>query len=92
MTVRATSSRRAVAPRPVPRIGLNRTELALALGISPNTLDEMVADGSLPPPRVWHSRKIWRIAEVEAAMSEWPQEGAPKEDAGTPPEGWRASA
>lgn len=53
-----------------PRLGLNRSELAFAVGVSPNTIDKMVSEGTLPHPRKWHSRKIWIVAEVEAAMLE----------------------
>ena len=79
------------SPRPVPRLGLNRTEVALALGVSVNTVDRMVEDGSLPPPRRWHTRMFWRPAEIDAAMSEWPIDGQTSEEAGAP-EDWRAQA
>ncbi|MGU3398826.1 helix-turn-helix transcriptional regulator [Brucellaceae bacterium D45D] len=58
----------------VPRIGLNRVEVALALGVSPNTVDLMVSEGVLPPPKKWHTRKVWLISEIVAAMAEWPTE------------------
>ncbi len=58
----------------VPRIGLNRVEVALALGVSPNTVDVMVGEGVLPPPKKWHTRKVWLISEIVAAMAEWPTE------------------
>lgn len=63
--------------RKVPRIGLNRSEVALAIGFSANTVDLMVAEGFLPKPRVWHSRKVWLVSEIEASMSEWPEDGVP---------------
>lgn len=66
--------------RNIPRLGLNRNELALAIGVSVNTVDKMVQDGALPPPRKWNTRKIWIIAEVEAAMHEWPIDGEPTPD------------
>ncbi|WP_198174117.1 helix-turn-helix transcriptional regulator [Mesorhizobium xinjiangense] len=75
--------------RPVPRVGLNRMEVALSLGVSPNTVDAMVADGSLPHPRLWNRRKIWLLSEIEAAMMEWPTEAERK---GADLSGWRASA
>lgn len=75
--------------RAVPRIALNRTELALAIGVSANTVDVMVTEGALPRPRKWHSRKLWLVAEVEAAMMEWPN-GAPP--AGEDDEDWTAIA
>lgn len=73
--------------RPVPRLGLNRNEVALALGVSVNTVDLMVAEGFLPPPRRWHSRKIWIVSEIEIAMLEWPVDGAAVDS-----DDWRATA
>ncbi|MBB3385569.1 MULTISPECIES: hypothetical protein [unclassified Rhizobium] len=61
--------------RSVPRLGLNRAELALSIGVSVNTVDKMVEEGALPPPRKWHTRKIWIVSEIEVAMLEWPQDG-----------------
>lgn len=66
----------AVKSQTVPRFLLNRTEIAIALGVSPTTIDVMVQEGRLPPPRTWHSRKFWRVSEIEAATSEWPMEGS----------------
>lgn len=74
--------------RNIPRLGLNRMEVALAIGVAPNTVDQMVKEGVLPQPRIWHSRKFWRVAEIDAAMNEWPTEG--QQEAGAPK--WRASA
>ncbi|MDK1377072.1 MULTISPECIES: hypothetical protein [unclassified Sinorhizobium] len=62
--------------RSVPRLGLNRNEVALALGVSVNSVDLMVAEGFLPQPRRWRSRKIWIVSEIELAMLEWPVDGA----------------
>lgn len=63
--------------RSVPRLGLSRQELALSIGVSPTTVDVMVKEGVLPPPRVWHTRKIWLVREIEAAMFDWPTRGEP---------------
>ncbi len=78
--------------RNVPRLGLSRSEVALAIGVSANTVDVMVEEGFLPRPRKWHSRKLWLVAEVAAAMSEWPEDGIArkKEDADDDP--WEMSA
>jgi len=59
---------------PIPRIGLSRAEVAISIGVSPNTVDVMVSEGMLPPPKKWHSRKVWLISEIVAAMAEWPTE------------------
>lgn len=74
---RDTMTTLAQIKRGVPRLALNRAELALAIGVSTNTVDLMVQEGYLPKPRKWHSRKIWIVTEIEAAMSEWPEDGVP---------------
>lgn len=61
--------------RPIIRLALGRTEVALAIGVSPGSVDKMVAEGALPPPRKWHSRKVWLVSEIEAHLNEWPVEG-----------------
>lgn len=61
--------------RNVPRLGLNRLEVAQAIGVSANTVDVMVEEGFLPKPRKWHSRKVWLVAEIVTAMASWPEEG-----------------
>lgn len=47
----------------------------MAIGVSTTSVDQMVAEGALPPPRKWHSRKLWLVAEVKAYLSEWPVSG-----------------
>jgi predicted DNA-binding transcriptional regulator AlpA len=74
--------------RNIPRLGLSRVEVAIALGVAPNTVDEMVKEGKLPRPRRWHTRKFWRIPELEAAMSEWPVDGEEEAEISS----WRATA
>lgn len=78
--------------RRVPRIGLNRAEVATSIGVCANTVDLMVKEGCLPPPRRWHSRKVWLISEIEAALQAWPEDGDIRDrgkDAGH--DEWRAS-
>ncbi|TIQ98008.1 hypothetical protein [Mesorhizobium sp.] len=61
--------------RPSFRLALSRNDLAIAIGVSTSSIDVMVTEGALPPPRKWHSRKLWLIAEVEAHLNEWPVDG-----------------
>lgn len=61
--------------RPVPRLALNRTEVAVALGVSCDSVDAMVTEGALPPPRRWHKRKLWLVREIEAFLTELPADG-----------------
>ena len=77
--------------RPVPRLGFTRTELAASIGISPNSVDAMVREGFLPPPRLWHTRKIWIISEVEAAMYAWPTIASLPDFQSESAEDWRVS-
>lgn len=59
----------------VPRLALSRSELAISIGVSPTSIDVMVEEGVLPPPRQWHTRKLWIVQEVQAALMEWPEAG-----------------
>lgn len=77
--------------RNVPRLGLNRLEVAQAIGVSANTVDVMVEEGFLPKPRKWHSRKVWLVAEIVTAMASWPEDGLKAEEDASGDE-WRASA
>lgn len=79
--------------RPIPRLGLNRAEVAVAIGVSVNTVDQMVEEGFLPRPRKWHTRKVWLVAEIVAAMADWPEEGfSARKGTGADTNEWRASA
>lgn len=78
--------------RPVPRLGLNRAEVAIAIGVSVNTVDLMVEEGFLPPPRKWHSRKVWLVPEIVAAMAEWPEDGISSQGKDAGGEDWSMSA
>lgn len=76
--------------RPIPRIALNRTEVAVAIGVSADSVDTMVDEGVLPQPRRWHTRKIWLVSEIEAFLTELPADGQPrgKETAADEDEDW----
>lgn len=56
----------------VPRMALSLTKVAIALDVSPNSVLQMVDQGLLPRPKVWGRRKLWRVAEIDAALAEWP--------------------
>lgn len=62
--------------RPIIRLALSRTEVALAVGVSASSVDQMIAEGALPHPRKWHSRKLWLVSEVEAYLNEWSSDGS----------------
>lgn len=73
----------------LPRLGLSLPEVALSIGVSPNTVLKMVEEGVLPRPRIFGRRKIWRTVEIDAAMSEWPTDN--HEDDFGPTDAWTAS-
>lgn len=62
-----------IAQPNVPRLALSRSELALSIGVSPTSIDVMVEEGVLPPPRQWHTRRLWIVQEVQAALMDWPE-------------------
>ncbi|WP_136617012.1 MULTISPECIES: hypothetical protein [Mesorhizobium] len=68
----------------VPRIAMSLTKVAIAMDVSPTSVLQMVEEGLLPRPRVWHSRKLWRVAEIDAALAEWPTDGEQQEQDGEP--------
>lgn len=63
------------AQRPVCRLALTRSEVAVAIGVSTFSVDQMVMEGSLPRPRKWRTRKMWLVSELEAALCELPVDG-----------------
>lgn len=56
------------SPQP-PKLGLNRTEAARALSISPATLDRLTARGLLRPCRATY-RPIYWVKELERFLKE----------------------
>ena len=78
--------------RDIPRLSLNRNEVAYSLGVSASTVDVMVAEGFLPRPRRWHSRKLWLVSDIVALQAVWPEDGIPENrgDADDS-ENWQAS-
>jgi hypothetical protein len=58
--------------RPVPFLGLNRTESATHIGVSPSKFVEMVKDGRMPPPRRIDGRCVWDIRQLGSAFDELP--------------------
>ena len=48
--------------------GLNRSQAAAYIGISPTTFDKLVSDGSMPRPVAIRSRKVWDRFRLDAAF------------------------
>ncbi len=70
----ATEPLRARDQRLPPR-GLNREQSAAYIGISPATFDTLVANGSMPQPRMLESRRVWDVIEIDAAFDMLPHAG-----------------
>ena len=61
--------------RRTPRRGLNRTEAAIYVGVSPSKFDEMVKDGRMCSPKRIDGRVVWDIRQVDRAFDELPSDG-----------------
>jgi len=60
--------------QPEARYCMSRAEAAEYVGVSPNTFDQMVAKGYMPPPKAaWGDRRVWIRAAVERAVWELPE-------------------
>lgn len=75
----------------VPRLCLNRVELAASIGVGVTMVDVMVMEGFLPPPRRIHRRKLWLVQEIAAAMMDWPEDNNPLAKKDSNADEWRAS-
>jgi predicted DNA-binding transcriptional regulator AlpA len=53
--------------------GINREQAAVAIGVSPTTFDQMVADGRMPQPRMpSKERYVWDVEELAEAFRRLP--------------------
>ncbi|MER9442196.1 hypothetical protein NKI79_12365 [Mesorhizobium sp. M0340] len=56
-----------------PLFGINREQAAGAIGVSPTTFDQMVADGRMPQPRMpSKERYVWDVEELAEAFRRLP--------------------
>ena len=58
-------------PTLAPR-GLNRSQAAAYIGVSPTKFDEMVKDGRMPKPKRVDARNIWDRLKLDTAFDELP--------------------
>jgi predicted DNA-binding transcriptional regulator AlpA len=58
----------AAAWRPVPFRGMNRSEAAAYIGISPSKFDMMVKEDRMPKPIPIDARKVWDKIELDEAF------------------------
>lgn len=59
-------------PITIPRRGLSRIEAAAYIGVSASKLDEMVADGRMPGPKIIDSRRVWDMRALDIAFEALP--------------------
>lgn len=64
-----------IAERLPVRRGLQEAEAAVYLSLSPSLFRELVECGEMPPPRILRSRRIWDVADLDAAFRSLPLEG-----------------
>ena len=70
----------ALPPGLVPR-GLSREEAAAYIGVSPGKLDQLVADGRMPPPKAIDGRRVWDRLALDRAFAALPDaDGAQSDD------------
>lgn len=63
-----------IAARLTVRRGLDESEAAVYLSLSPSYFREMVSKGVMPRPRVLGTRRIWDIDELDLAFKTLPRE------------------
>lgn len=56
----------------LPRRGLQRTEAAIYVGVSPSKFDELVRDGRMPLPKRVDGRNVWDIRGLDMAFDALP--------------------
>jgi len=69
-----TRTKTAVAARLPVRRGLDDSEAAVYLSLSPSFFRKLVQSGAMPRPRVVGSRRIWDVEELDLAFKALPRE------------------
>jgi predicted DNA-binding transcriptional regulator AlpA len=55
---------------------LSRVLASAYVGVSPNTFDVLVLEGTMPPPRrIGRRRKVWLVPELDVASDNLPRVG-----------------
>jgi excisionase family DNA binding protein len=65
----------AVAGRLPVRRGLDESEAAVYLSLSPSFFRKLVAEQRMPRPRIAGGRRIWDVEELDLAFKALPREG-----------------
>ncbi len=69
-------SKASIARRLPVRRGLDESESAVYLSLSPTFFRKLVADGRMPRPRLADGRRVWDIEELDLAFKALPREGS----------------
>jgi excisionase family DNA binding protein len=64
-----------IAGRLAIRRGLDESEAAVYLSLSPSFFRKLVEDGRMPRPRLADGRRIWDVEELDLAFKALPREG-----------------
>jgi excisionase family DNA binding protein len=70
-----TARKAEIASRLPIRRGLDESEAAVYLSLSPSFFRALVERGDMPKPRVLGSRRIWDVDDLDAAFKALPREG-----------------
>jgi excisionase family DNA binding protein len=64
-----------IAGRLAVRRGLDESEAAVYLSLSPSFFRKLVEEGRMPRPRLADGRRIWDVEELDLAFKALPREG-----------------
>jgi excisionase family DNA binding protein len=72
-------SKASIAGRLPVRRGLDESEAAVYLSLSPSFFRKLVSEGRMPRPRIAGGRRIWDVDELDLAFKALPREGGDAE-------------
>jgi excisionase family DNA binding protein len=72
-------SKASIAGRLPVRRGLDESEAAVYLSLSPSFFRKLIAEGQMPRPRLVGGRRIWDVEELDLAFKALPREGGDAE-------------
>jgi hypothetical protein len=75
------ASKASIAGRLPVRRGLDESEAAIYLSLSPSFFRKLVTEGRMPRPRLVGVRRIWDVEELDLAFKALPREGGDSEPA-----------
>jgi excisionase family DNA binding protein len=72
-------SKASIAGRLPVRRGLDESEAAVYLSLSPSFFRKLIAEGCMPRPRLAGGRRVWDVEELDLAFKALPREGGDTE-------------